>query len=299
MSLQEFFQKQAMDESLAPKRGEIGGEGGDSPPTKLRGGDAPLQNKGSGKGKASSSNGKGKAGGRGGRRDRGNEQGQGTAGSQDPTPSLVTAMARLLLRHDEQLVALTSEVTFISYARTDEHTVLPQLFSELRQIQSSRSLTPPRQVLTVRFFRELKDRLLAVSKDRGMQEKLMEEGIVNSEGEFPFYEWSTTEQRLTETLEEPLNTSQVVSGLGDIRARLSTDPDHARMFKTSRPLSANMTGGPVRLQIQFSMKPASAELIDSLQALVGSSAFALINCDFQRQGTQVSPLVRQIRELMT
>ena len=81
----------------------------------------------------------------------------------------------------------------------------------------------------------------------------MEEGIVNSEGEFPFYEWSTTEQRLTETLEEPLNTSQVVSGLGDILARLSTDP---RMFKTSRPLSANMTGGPVRLQIQFSMKPA-------------------------------------------
>ena len=254
-----------------------------------------LQNKGSGKGKASSSNGKGKAGGRGGRRERGNDQDQGTAGSQDPTSSLVTAMARLLLRHDEQLVALTSEVTFISYARTDEHTVLPQLFSELRQTQSSRSLTPPRQVLTVRFFRELKDRLLAVSKDRGMQEKLMEEGIVNSEGEFPFYEWSTTEQRLTETLEEPLNTSQVVSGLGDTLARLSTDPDHVRMFKTSRPLSANMTGGPVRLQIQFSMKPASAELIDSLQA---RSAVRL-SCDFQRQGTQVSPLVRQIRALMT
>ena len=32
MSLQEFFQKQAMDESLAPKRGEVGREGGDSPP---------------------------------------------------------------------------------------------------------------------------------------------------------------------------------------------------------------------------------------------------------------------------
>ena len=94
--------------------------------------------------KGSSSNGKGKAGGRGGRRERGNEQDQGTAGSQDPTSSLVTAMARLLLRHDQQLVALTSEVTFVSYARTDEHTVLPQLFSELRQIQSSRSLTPPR-----------------------------------------------------------------------------------------------------------------------------------------------------------
>ena len=122
MSLQEFFQKQAMDESLAPNPGEIGGEGGDSPPKKLRGGDAPLQNKGSGKGKASSSNGKGKAGGCGGRRERGNEQDQGTAGSQDPTSSLVTAMARLLLRHDEQLVALTSEVTFVSYARTDEHT---------------------------------------------------------------------------------------------------------------------------------------------------------------------------------
>ena len=141
---------------------------------------------------------------------RGHEQGQGTAGTQDPTSSLVTAMARLLLRHDEHLVAMTSEVTFISYARTDEHTVLPQLFSELRQVHSSGSSAPPRQALTMRFFRELKDRLLAISKDCGMQEKLMEGGIVNSEGEFPFYEWSTTEQRLTETLEEPLNTSQVV-----------------------------------------------------------------------------------------
>ena len=272
MSLQEFFQKQAMDESLAPQRGEIGETGGDSPPKKQRGGDAPLQAKGGGKGKATSSNGKGKAGGRGGRRGRGHEQGQGTAGTQDPTSSLVTAMARLLLRHDEHLVAMTSEVTFISYARTDEHTVLPQLFSELRQVHSSGSSAPPRQALTMRFFRELKDRLLAISKDCGMQEKLMEGGIVNSEGEFPFYEWSTTEQRLTETLEEPLNTSQVVSGLGDILARLSTDPDHVRMFKTSRPLTEHVTGGPVRLHIQFSMRPASAELIESLQALVGSSA---------------------------
>ena len=36
------------------------------------------------------------------------------------------------------------------------------------------------------------------------------------------------DQALAETLEEPLNTSQVVSGVGDILARLSTDNEHVK-----------------------------------------------------------------------
>ena len=78
-------------------------------------------------------------------------------------------MARFLFRHDEQFGGFTSA----------------QLFSELRQIKSPRSLTPPRQF------------------NGAFLARLMEERIVNSETEFPFYEWSTTEKRLIETLEEP------------------------------------------------------------------------------------------------
>ena len=283
-----------MDESLAPKRGDVEHSGGDSPSKKQKGGVSPPSNKPAESSLPANSGGKGKGRGKGANKGRGHPRSQDSGDAHQ----LVNAMARLLLRHDEQLTALTSEVTFVSYAKTEGHSVLPILFAENRRLKSERSLIPPRQALTMRFFRELKERLIAISKDRKVQERLISEGTLNSEGEWPFHEWSVGDQALAETLEEPLNTSQVVSGVGDILARLSTDNEHVKMFRTSRPLAEIMTGGPVRIQIQFSTRPATADLVDSLQSLVGSSAFSLLNCDFQRQGLQMSPLVRQVRDLM-
>ena len=88
-------------------------------------------------------------------------------------------------------------------------------------------------------------------------------------------------------------------GYRDFIARLASDAGHIQLFRTSRPLAENMTGGPVRLQMQFSSRAASSELLESLHSLVGSSAFTLLNSDFQRQSLQPSPLVRQIRDLLS
>ena len=98
----------------------------------------------------------------------------------------------------------------------------------------------PKTALTLKLFRELKDRLIAVSKDREMQAQLIRDGTLNSEGEWPFLEWSISDQTMVETLDEPLNTSQVVSGLGDIIARTSTDPDDVRWPRPA-PTSALST----------------------------------------------------------
>ena len=294
MALQDFFRKQSMDESLAPKRGDVEHSGGDSPSKKQKGGVTPPSVKPAESSPPANSGGKGKGRGKGANKGRARPRNQDSGDANQ----LVNAMARLLLRHDEQLTALTSEVTFVSYAKTEGHSVLPILFAENRRLKSESSLIPPHQAMTMRFFRELKERLIAISKDKRVQERLISEGTLNSDGEWPFHEWSTGDQALAETLEEPLNTSQVVSGVGDILARLSTDNEHVKMFRTSRPLAETMTGGPVRIQIQFSTRPATADLVDSLQSLVGSSAFSLLNCDFQRQGLQMSPLARQVRDLM-
>ena len=91
----------------------------------------------------------------------------------------------------------------------------------------------------------------------------------------------------------------MVSGLGDVIARLSTDAGHIQLFRTSRPLAEHMTGGPVRIQMQFSSRASSSELLESLHTLVGSSAFSLLHSNFQRQGLQPSPLARQIRDLLS
>ena len=50
--------------------------------------------------------------------------------------------------------------------------------------------------------------------------KLRQEGTLTG--------WSAADQSMIETVDEPLNTSQVVSGLGDIIARLSSDAEHLR-----------------------------------------------------------------------
>ena len=141
--------------------------------------------------------------------------------------------------------------------------------------------------------------MIVVSKDKDMQDKLRQEGTLTGEGEWPFLEWSAADQSMIEAVDEPLNTSQVVSGLGDVIARLSSDAGHIQLFRTSRPLSEHMTGGPVRTQMQFSSRASSSELLESLYSLVGSSAFTLLNSDFQRQILQPSPLVRQIRDLLS
>ena len=59
-----------------------------------------------------------------------------------------------------------------------------------------------------------------------------------------------------------------------------------------------MTGGPVRLLFQFSCKVGTADLLDTLGTLANNSAFTLLNGDFQKQGAQPSPLIKQIRSML-
>eukprot|EP00439_Symbiodinium_sp_Y106_P016029 s9455_g2.t1 len=194
MALQDFFRKQSMDESLAPKRGDVEHSGGDSPSKKQKGGVSPPSIKPAESPPPANSGGKGKGRGKGANKERGHPRNQDSGDANQLVNAMarlllrhdeqltaltsevtfvsyaktegVNAMARLLLRHDEQLTALTSEVTFVSYAKTEGHSVLPILFAENRRLKSESSLIPPRQALTMRFFRELKERLIAISKDR-------------------------------------------------------------------------------------------------------------------------------------
>ena len=79
----------------------------------------------------------------------------------------------------------------------------------------------------------------------------------------------TSNGTLVESLEDALSTSQLLSGLGDVITRLEADSTQVTMFKTSRPLSDKMTGGPVRLLFQFSCKVGTADFLDTLGTLLG------------------------------
>ena len=88
-----FSKKAAMDDSNAPKRGDVMQTSGDSPSKRLRGGDPPLEvGTGSG-GKSGGRNGGNRGRGRGGSKGKGGYQQGGESGPD--TTALVSAMARL------------------------------------------------------------------------------------------------------------------------------------------------------------------------------------------------------------
>ena len=88
---------------ISSKRGEIPSQtGGESPQKRTKSGVTPSS-KGQGKGKHS-----------------GQRRGEGKS-SDAIEDDLANPVARLVLRHDEQLLALTSDLCYISYVRTDGH----------------------------------------------------------------------------------------------------------------------------------------------------------------------------------
>ena len=87
--------------------------------------------------------------------------------------------------------------------------------------------SPPRHALTLRFFRTLKDRIVKVSQSEAVQKQLQQEGVMTMHGEWPYLEWNSGSQSSVESLEDPLSMSQLISGLGDVIARLEADSTQA------------------------------------------------------------------------
>ena len=108
--------------------------------------------------------------------------------------------------------------------------------------------------MTLKFFLELKSRVLKVGQSATVQQKIKHEGMLTSQGEWPYFEGSPDSQTMVETLENPLSTSQLLAGIGDVIARLEADTTQVTLFKASRPITDKMSGGPVRLLFQFLVK---------------------------------------------
>ncbi|OLQ12165.1 hypothetical protein AK812_SmicGene3975 [Symbiodinium microadriaticum] len=203
---------------VSAKRGEVPSHsGGESPQKWTKSGGAPSS-KGQGKGKQ-----------------QGQRRGEGRS-SDVNEDDLVNAVARLVLRHDEQLLALTSDLCFVSYVRTEGHSVLQELHAESKKQRGLMAPTsPPRHALTLRFFRTLKDRIVKVSQSEAIQKQLQQEGVMTMHGEWPYLEWNTGSQSTVESLE-------------------------VTMFKTSRPLGDKMTGGQAALQRLFACSRTSLSM---------------------------------------
>ncbi|CAE7405005.1 unnamed protein product [Symbiodinium necroappetens] len=192
---------------------------------------------------------------------------------------LVTAMARLVHRHDEQLMALTTDLGYISYVRTDAHSVLPELHEESKRHRAMLApAAPPRHAMTLKFLLELRSRVLKVGQSATVQQKIKH---LTSQGEWPYFEWSPDSQTMVETLEDPLSTSQLLAGIGDVIARLEADTTQVTLFKASRPITDKMSGatseeklprGKLEHSRASKWKPEGSSFITQVQMLIQGKA---------------------------
>ena len=96
-------------------------------------------------------------------------------------------------------------------------------------------------------------------------------------------------KKLAITTAEPLESKKIKDTINKVLHTIKLNPGCLRIFKASRPLAENMSGGPVRVMIQFSIN-SPAELFQMLDSLVRNTVFELVNANLQHHSLVRSPL---------
>ena len=207
-------------------------------------------------------------------------------------------MAKLVLRHEDSLNSMMADIAYVSFMRTDNHSAIHTLAAssqEWKQDQSIAESLRMHQVCTL--LQTILTRMDRFESDKEAIEHLKQKGQC-IEGRWHFEAWSPESKKLAITATEPLEAKKVKETLNRVLRLIRTSPSCVRIFKTSRPLTDNMNGGPVRILMQFSIK-SPPELFSLLDSLVHSTVFELVNADFQHRSLVRSPLAIQVGKTLS
>ena len=202
-------------------------------------------------------------------------------------------MAKLVLRREDSLNSMMADIACVSFMRTDNRSAIHTLAAssqEWKQDQSIAESLRMHQVCTL--LQTILTRMDRLESDKEAIEHLKQKGQC-IEGRWHFEAWSPESKKTAIAATEPLEAKQVKETINRILHLIRTSPGCVRIFKTSRPLTDNMNGGPVRILMQFSIK-SPPELFNLLDSLVHSTVFELVNADFQHHSLVRSPLAIQV-----
>ena len=146
--------------------------------------------------------------------------------------------------------------------------------------------------MTGTLFQTILTRMDKFENDKSSQEQLKQKGQC-VDGKWHYEAWSPDLKKLAITSAEPMESRMIKDTLDKILNIIRLNPGCVKIFKASRPLTGNMSGGPVRVMIQFSIK-SPAELFKMLDSLVQNTIFELVNADFQHHSLVRSPLAIQV-----
>ena len=207
--------------------------------------------------------------------------------------SLISVMAKLVLRHEDSLNSMLSDIAYVSYMRTDNHSVVHTLASSSQEWKQDQSIAESLHMHQIFILLQIiLPRMDQFESDKTAIDHLKQKGQC-IEGRWHFEAWSPDSKKLAITATEPLEAKKVKEIINRILHLIRTSFNCVRIFKTSRPLAEYMTGGPVRVMMQFSINSPS-ELFKLLDSPVHNAVFELVNADFQRHSLVRSPLAIQV-----
>ena len=232
------------------------------------------------------------------------QRARATPGSkaQQPTDGLVTSLARLVLKQEEELQVLKQDHSLIMFMRAGSDSVLNLLYCTAtlyRQKQAASptwgaQFQPPRTVLALALFRELASRIDHVWSDKDRLKEVQSMGWLDTSLHWKYQLWNPTLKCLQEDKErKPVPNEEMKQLLEQLYAALK-GPVVTR-FHCTRKLTETMES---QATFFFDLSTTGQQAWDLMMKLQGSCVLQLVGVAYKKAGLRRGPMAEKIREMI-
>ena len=220
------------------------------------------------------------------------------------TEELVTTLARLAIKQEEELQVLKQDHSFMLFMRPGKDTVLTFLFQTATLFKKKQEESPTwgadfqplRVVLSLALFRELATRIEAVEQDEAKLKEIKDLGCMTPDLKWKFQVWNPTLRHLQEDKSRlPLTTTDIKTLLERLYSAIKTDI--VTRFCCTRKLTESMET-QATFYFDLSCRSKGQEAWEVMTQLQGSCVLQLIGLAYKRAGLRRGPMAQKLRELL-
>ena len=214
---------------------------------------------------------------------------------------LLTTMAQLIVRHDQEMNSLRRTDQFILFLNPDPTGALHLLIQESamwkKQMESKSNmlLQPLRQHLVLALLKALSTNAgkIVESKDTDqLYQTSVQKGLILADRSFPFHRWDGTQ--LVIDKKHPISAQKMFQHLTELQEMMLDKEMIVRFHALRAPSDQNTKAVPWRLQINL----RSDRAYDLLYQLCHNSVWMAVGATMKQHSLSQSPMATTLQNLM-
>lgn len=213
---------------------------------------------------------------------------------------MICQVARLALIHEQELLNLKSQDTFVLYLQTDPQGALTLIAAKTewwnQQRKAGQEVQPLRCILVQAFFQELVQRVSKINKDstdpkaQEAWKMLRSRDLILEDGSWPFLQWDANQQKLTQvTTKRPLSMDAMNKMLQELVEGFQA-VQMTQRFQAMGP--TGLKSSPWKLQIGI----RQGELYALLWTLCGSAVMHLMGASMKPHHQHMSRQAQLVQQ---